>query len=758
MTDSKRMWIGMTTVVLWGAATAVATTYYVDFEGGADANTGTSEVSAFKRCPGDPEATATAKGVILKPGDKVFFKGGAAYQGAVKVAASGEEGNPIVFDGGAWGNERAVIHGGTPMTGWKKCTSADEARGNPKWEQIYYADIPKLKSFKELNLCDSSGSLPIAQHPNPKDFFWQESHDSYLVGVGILEPVCGVTLSPESGTNENKGQPLSNLLTGNPAVVTPVPGCAFTYTLPTPAKIKAVGIALQPNYSHPKDVTILGDGKELLKFSLAEDEKGTLQKFDLPSPATVTKLTFQFHSMHEPDKKWSKLKQVAAFASDGQNVIKGAESMTFADPENLAKLSGKDADWFDGMTFAFHAGNNEIFYLEVKGYDPEEGALTLPAFGAGQYKQTKYCFFNSVKLIDEPGECSVGAGPSAGTSRIFLLPRMVADDQPEGVFRAVRANGLLLDKASHVVIQNLIIRQQNNTGVNAKGPAQGIVCRDTEVTQIKGESAVAISASQIDGMISERVNVHDNLGHTKGIVYHTCKNSAIRDSKAVRNTSTAIDYYVCSDSVVAGNTVLENRGSHANGLTFYVGCKNITVENNYVAEGNNAVTFSEGEGYIFRNNLLSGSLRSMVVGIWPHPPLKNVQFFHNTIVQGVPDSVWQVGLFSNARKIEGLVVKNNIIDGVCSDHDVFRGHDFSNNLYTRTGKDQASGPLGKDEKVETDLKKIFVAPDKGDFRLKEGSPAIGMGVDVGVRKDVDGRPRHADKAPDVGAYQFAPGS
>jgi hypothetical protein len=50
---------------------------------------------------------------------------------------------------------------------------------------------------------------------------------------------------------------------------------------------------------------------------------------------------------------------------------------------------------------------------------------------------------------------------------------------------------------------------------------------------------------------------------------------------------------------------------------------------------------------------------------------------------------------------------------------------------------------------------IFVDPARGDFRLKAGSPAIGMGVPLAeVRTDIDGRPRDPVR-PSIGAYEYS---
>ena len=750
----KRMMVRFL-IVATAAGRLGASTYYVDFESGNDSRPGTSPEQSWKHCPGDTAAADSAAAAKLCPGDTVLFKGGVVYRGSVAVKASGEAGRPIVFDGnsaGTWGNGRAVIDGGSPITGWKKCRSAEEAKGNPLWADIFYTDVSKPKDYSSLNLCDPATALPVAQYPNPKDFFWQEHKDNYLTATSLIVSAGGLRISAEKGTREDKQLPIGGLLTGNPAVVSPIPGCGFTCTLTNASEITAVGLSVPPNYPAIKDVAVLGDDKELLRLSLEKTGNGRLQRFELPAPVTVTRLTFRILSLHDGETaNWSKLKQIAAFNREGPDLLKGTSNdMLFSDPANLNRLSGKQSGWFDGMTFAFHGGNNHILYLPVKGFNPDTGTLTLGTLNDAQYKQTAYCLFNSVRLIDRPGEYSVEPLPDPDMSRVFLLPPAVKDGQPVDVAASVRSTGFALESASHITVQGFVLRRQSGTALSAKGPAAGIIFRDCEATLVRG---TVVSAGRIDDILIERCYVHDNPGHSKGIVLHTCTRAVTRDCRMVRNTSTAIDYYVCSDGHVTGNTVLENRGSHANGLTFYVGCKNILVERNIVAKGNCALTFQEGENLIFRNNLFDGNGQTTVVGIWNAPPLKNVQFLNNTIVRGNSASDYQVGLFSNSRKIEGLVVQNNIIDGLFSDYDVFRPGMFRNNLYTRTGRDQAKGLLGTNERVETDLKKIFVDPDNGDFRLCEGSPAIGAGTDAGITEDITGRPRPSGQF-DIGAYAF----
>ncbi|MEK7412989.1 MAG: right-handed parallel beta-helix repeat-containing protein [Planctomycetota bacterium] len=734
-----------------------AASYQIDFDAGDDSKDGLTAATAFKHCPGDTAATGLAAATKLQPGDTVIFKGGVIYRGEILVGVSGEAGKPIVFDGntaGTWGSGKAIIDGSTPLSGWKRCASAEEAKGNPRWADIFYVDVPRPKNYKALNLSDSTTALPIAQHPNPKDFFWQEHKDLYLTAPSLLKPVSDLSIATEKGTKEDRKQPISNLLTGNTAVVSP--GSGFTYTLGKAAEISAVGFSYPGNYSAIKNITVFGDGKELLNAALVKDDKGKLQRFELPAPVTVTKLTFKIISFHDGEKNdWTKVKQVAAFDSQGINLLKGADTMTFTDPEHLNQ---PQADWYDGMTFAFHAGNNGIFYLPIKSYDPATSTLTLPVFGDTQYKKTTFCLFNSVRLIDQPGEYSVENLADPKLSRIFLLPPALKDDQPNDIGGAVSKGAFTLSGASHIAIQGFVMRRQNDHAIYANqgngAVPTGLTIRDCEMMLVMG---TVISGSHLDSVVIDRCHIHDNPGHTKGVVLHTCTKSSIRNCRLVKNTSTALDFYTCSDSEMVGNTVLDNLGSHANGLTLYVGCKNILIERNKVAGGNCALTFQQGENFIFRNNYLDGSGNGIVVGIWPSQPLKNVQFINNTIVRANPAVDWTVGMFSNSRKIEGLVVKNNIIDGLGSDHDVFRSGTFSNNLYTRLGSDQTKGLIGTDELVEKDLKKVFVDAEHGDFRLCAGGAAIGAGTDVGVTTDIDGQTRPTSRKPDLGAYAFSDG-
>src|SRR5690606_4240027 len=132
-------------------------------------------------------------------------------------------------------------------------------------------------------------------------------------------------------------------------------------------------------------------------------------------------------------------------------------------------------------------------------------------------------------------------------ARVFLWPRGKTTD----LWRSERAIGLSLVGASHIQVRRLDIRQANKHGIAVSGPARSVTISDCEVSRIRG--SVAVSGSKVDGILLDRLHVHDNPGHTKGIVLHTCTQAVTRDCRLIRNTSTALDYYVCSDGQVVGN-------------------------------------------------------------------------------------------------------------------------------------------------------------------------------------------------------------
>lgn len=159
---------------LFSVNSAQAATYYIDYAGGNDTNTGLSTGAAWKHVPGDANATsnALAKEKTLSPGDTIIFKGGVTYYGKFHNYVGGEAGSPITYDGntaGTWGTGRAILSGGAvfaPVGATWSATTQSELRGNPNYSHIYSIAVPDTTTYLS-SVFEDGKFLWVSQNPNP---------------------------------------------------------------------------------------------------------------------------------------------------------------------------------------------------------------------------------------------------------------------------------------------------------------------------------------------------------------------------------------------------------------------------------------------------------------------------------------------------------------------------------------------------------------------------------------------------------------
>ncbi|MBD3243385.1 MAG: hypothetical protein GF331_22535 [Chitinivibrionales bacterium] len=114
---------------------------YIDYEGGDDNNSGTSQGSAFKHHPWDPNATGNAASTS---GIRTYvFKRGVIYRGTLTADDNGQDGNPIILTSDpGWGSGEAMLLGSERVTTtWHQCTAGDAVTNlNPT--NVWYTDLP----------------------------------------------------------------------------------------------------------------------------------------------------------------------------------------------------------------------------------------------------------------------------------------------------------------------------------------------------------------------------------------------------------------------------------------------------------------------------------------------------------------------------------------------------------------------------------------------------------------------------------------
>lgn len=176
---TPRVTILLALLAFWLAATnAVAATYFVDFQGGADQSNGLGTADAWKHCPGDLGATGVAGATVLGPGDIVIFKAQTVYQGTITVSNSGAEGEPLSFLGEGWGVGKAVFDGnGTTIGAFD--VDAD-------WVSIGGFEITGMAQFGiRVEDTNHGTGVTISRNRIRQIGPYPEASDNSAIGIGI---------------------------------------------------------------------------------------------------------------------------------------------------------------------------------------------------------------------------------------------------------------------------------------------------------------------------------------------------------------------------------------------------------------------------------------------------------------------------------------------------------------------------------------------------------------------------------------------
>ena len=450
--------------------------------------------------------------------------------------------------------------------------------------------------------------------------------------------------------------------------------------------------------------------------------------------------------------------RVDEYQRSKQSMTRKNKNLYLSDPEHFV---GKSKDYFDGMTLCFHGGHNVAVHVDILDFDPATATLTTNTFtdyvsGGKLYKNgTKYCLFNSVKIIDQAGEYAMYRLDDKRV-RVFAWPTVIVDNQPKDISRSNSVYGFHFDKVQNVSVRGFKIERQG--GKKAHGiyinESKNISVKKCEISQVRGSAGFrAYRSEQISVTDSY---IHHLPGHTFGLFVRSSKDVEVRRTRIVKPTATGLDYYGVTNGVVSQCEISGHTGMHANGMTFYLGNRGLLIERNYVHSGNIPLTIKQSGDVIIRNNILDGSNASMSIGMWgtsghekqywSGPTLQNVQIVHNVLVHGSAQKDWARGIFSNMKDLpQDLVVKNNILAGASGK---LQG-DFSHNIFTHK---VGNSFMGEGSLLITDLDQIFVDHKNHDYRLKDGSPAITAGIDLGVEEDFAGNARAKGSAPSIGAY------
>ncbi len=307
--------------------------------------------------------------------------------------------------------------------------------------------------------------------------------------------------------------------------------------------------------------------------------------------------------------------------------------------------------------------------------------------------------------------------------------------------------GIRLKKSTNTTIRNCSIDDNgpgNSIGLWLEGPVRALLVEDTRFTStgLQTTAINAFEAGASDGLVFRRILVRDHPGYGALLMAE-----APGDLTGVRVEASRFEgngggiVNILGDFTYRQGNLLLQRTHGA-----------VILNNVFIAGSGWGVDCYTSNNVVFANNLFLDNFDRNTPAVGPGIGLevnagRDVLVVHNLFVGntlGVQSSYldsggpWPPGFAS-------LLLQNNLFYGNTKAYDeVFK--DGGDVAVTKRANHLEADPL-------------FIAPDKGDYHLRPGSPAVDAGealVDSaapGLDADFDGNPRPRGKAPDIGPFE-----
>jgi hypothetical protein len=407
-------------------------------------------------------------------------------------------------------------------------------------------------------------------------------------------------------------------------------------------------------------------------------------------------------------------------------------------------------DYWDDSYILVWINPNIVETSAITDFDPGTHTVTFEDLGENAIypdgRDQYYAIFNSPHALDCPGEYFITTTPDEQDRlKVVLWPRS-SDQLNERITYSVRKCGFDIAEHSNIVIDGFEVRKHAGTGLRdgvgigtvsaAHLENYNLVIRNNRITHNRkggsdrGYGGIFLQNSH--NSLVENNRVESNPRHA-GIFFGGGSNVRALDNTIIRSGSTSLRLYGVEQAQLIGNTIADSNGSHANGITIYIGSRDILVANNHVYDSASPVTFQDSGNLFFINNVIDAGDGASNINEWPETsrgPWEHgiIAFFNNTLVRNNRNAALNIGGASDENT---YLVINNIIDGGASNEAVQRSH----NIYTGLSWSQSERygwSLGEEETVEEDLSLLFVDPeaDPADYHLSAQSPASGAGRDI----------------------------
>ena len=352
------------------------------------------------------------------------------------------------------------------------------------------------------------------------------------------------------------------------------------------------------------------------------------------------------------------------------------------------------------------------------------------------------------------------AGPHFQTSGRKDAPIVLTmyGQGPKPVINAANhldGEGIKID-GSHIVIDGLMVTGARETGILIRPGADNNTVTGCEITKV----GIGVEIGGQNNRVTQN-HIHD---------LHMIVNTPGGDDDYgavgvwVENSRNEVSY----NRIVNCRAPSHDYGQDGGAIEFYSDKQPVTenhVHHNFIS-GCEGVFESGGPTGLVSDNILSYNIclnNRILFDIHISDAFRSsaniFRLENNTIVeiQDHPETEYYVYGFNGAPHPESVLFKNNIFYIkdywflAPADKEGWSLKQENNLYYLANPKSELGFAAGRGDLIQDP---VFVDLISGDFHLKEASPAIDAGQDLGYSLDFENKPVPFGRGPDIGAYEY----
>jgi len=400
--------------------------------------------------------------------------------------------------------------------------------------------------------------------------------------------------------------------------------------------------------------------------------------------------------------------------------------------EVLKELGGKSL--IGAYTQVFRT-TNRVDVRKISAWDEKTSMITFPKLKTPPYdkRDGRFAIVNSLngKVFDQPGEyVFVENANSDGTFPIYLWPLEDKDPNKSEITISQQNLAIMIRKSRHfITIQGFTIQKYRQAITNRydewntkEDVNKGLIIRNNKFTRIRQQGYQnTINLISTAFPLIENNHLSYNAKQ-RGIAVHTSDSPVVQNNTLHKVGRTPIVFYICTNGKILNNRITDCTGSHSNGISVYVNCKDILLEGNVVWNSNVPFTCNETTNLTVRNNVFDGFGRSQPIAFWQGDKgdiliENNILIRSSSLKSGF--TIGGLGDKTGDSFDMKVTIKNNIMAGPMIQ--VMTGKVWTKNV-TSTGNIYQFIPdsykLGEGEKVETDLNKLLENVNEHNYTRK----------------------------------------